>query len=588
MTAEPKSPAEAYADELDVVNDAQLEGRPDTAATIAANANDAPADEVAAMYARMPGKTRGGPLSADMRVRIARAARAAQAKRSLAVFFKQAWEILEPDTQLDFNWHHQLVCDVVQGMLVDWLRRKRDPKYKQRARNVVFNLPPGSGKSRLISVIATAWFWIHCPSWSVLCLSANPDVATRDASLCRDLVTSDWYVQTFGIRWTIRDDIDAKGKFKNTAGGERQSRGITSKVVGNRTDALLIDDPNDMYDVQSESSRREINSRFDESIYNRLKDLRIGLRFMIQQRGHEDDLTGHWTRTDPGTLLVALPLEFDPERRAVTPWGSDPRKAANDNIHAERYTDEVIEEAKRRLGTIGFEGQYNQRPGARGGNLVKRSHIRAFSLPFTCPANDGARFPWPTGCSELAPFVIREKPMAVGTHWTKRLDLDWWILSVDATFGSTSDSASNVGLLVWAGKGANRFLFEDRSAPMTFPATCEAILAVLKEYPTIRRVLVEKRAAGGPIIQTLTSRITGLIPFEPKGSKEARFHATSPQFESGNVYLLVGGQWVKPYVEEVTMFPKSPKNDRVDATSQLLLYAEQNLGAVASWEALSS
>lgn len=581
------SSADTYAEEASIAGDAALEGRIDEAAQISASIGPSENENVASDIEVARAKARG--MSVDMRRQIATAARAAQARRSFAHFFRQAWKILEPDTELEWNWHHQLVCDVVQGVLVDWLRKKRDRSYKQRARNVVFNLPPGSAKSRLISVAAVAWMWLHYPMWSVACLSANPDVAVRDASLCRDLITSDWYRFTFGITWVIRDDVDAKGRFKNTRGGERLSRGLTSKVVGNRTHAILIDDPNDMHEVMSEASRREVNHRFDTSIYNRLNDVRIDVRILIQQRGHEDDLTGHWTRKDPTVLLVALPVEFDPERRAITPWGCDPRKAANDNIHEQRYTTEVIAEARLTLGSYGFEGQYNQRAGSFEGGMFKRTGVRFFKLASNTPLTLDAVYPRPHGTESNPPAVVLpEKRVAAGAHWTERIDVDWWMLTVDATFGSTSESASNVGLGIFAGKGPKRFLFEDRSKPMTVPQTIEAIKQALKDYPLIRRVLIEKKAGGGPILQLMENEVDGLIPFEPKGDKQQRAFAMTPSYEAGNLYVLEGMPWVTPYVVELSLFPRAPKNDRVDMTSQLFQYAAVNLNIAAQWDALSA
>jgi hypothetical protein len=43
--------------------------------------------------------------------------------------------------------------------------------------DVLFNVPPGSAKSRIISVCTTPWMWLHWPGWRAIYLSANPRVA---------------------------------------------------------------------------------------------------------------------------------------------------------------------------------------------------------------------------------------------------------------------------------------------------------------------------------------------------------------------------------------------------------------------------
>lgn len=582
---------ERQADLADVVGDAEAEGRLEFAQQIRVQAEreaDASATvrimQRAGMFrasASMPAAKRMTP---EMRRRIAKAARAERARRSLAHFFQLGWHVLEPEVPLEFNWHHRLVCDVLQAMFVDWIRKQRDPAFRQRVRNVIFNLPPGTSKSRLISVFAPAWMWLHRPSFSFLCLSSNPDVAVRDAMFARDLVTSEWYRASFGVTWEIRDDVDAKGKYRNTMGGERTSRGFTSKIVGNRADGILIDDPNDMHDVFSEASRRETNSKFDNAIYNRVNDQRSSLRMMIQQRGHMLDLTGHWRAiAKPGDLLhVPLPIEFDPENRCITPFGSDPRTVLGESLHPVRFTPEFIASERLRLGTFGFEAQYNQRPQILEGGMFKRRYWNFFRPP----GHEPIVLPRPAGCHSRPPRILEHRIMPESAHWSERIVLDWMLLSVDATFGSTNADASNVGLLCIGGRGADRFIFDDRTDARDFTATCDAIEALCRDYPASKRVLIERRANGQAVIDVLGKRIAGLIPVEPMG-KMVGANAVLPAVEAGNWYLLEGASWLRPFVDEFALFNKGPKDDRVDALSQAAAYAERMLGALAKWQALA-
>ncbi len=67
------------------------------------------------------------------------------ARQSLFEFVCQSWHVLEPATRFEPNWHHKLICDVLQGMFEDW-QKAEDPTYNQRVRNAIFSLPPGSLK----------------------------------------------------------------------------------------------------------------------------------------------------------------------------------------------------------------------------------------------------------------------------------------------------------------------------------------------------------------------------------------------------------------------------------------------------------
>lgn len=528
-------------------------------------------------------------LDAETRSAIATAARAEQMRRSFAAFVRGGWHVLDPETPLEWNWHHDVVCEQIQGVLMDWLRWKKDRSFRQRVKNMLVNMPPGTTKSRIISVFAMAWMWLHAPSWSVLCLSANPDVAMRDAMFARDLVTSDWYRETFGITWTIREDQDQKGKYRNTVGGERTSKGITSKITGNRADAIFIDDPNDMDEVYSEAERKKVNGKFDNAIYNRVNDQRSAVRVVMQQRGHVDDLSGHWLRKVRNVTIVDLPMEaqndnLSAQMRKGTPYGVvERRTTVGEALQPSRFTPEFLAEERERLGTFGYEAQYNQRPAQLDAGMIKRRWWRFF-VP---PGFDAIVQSRPEGCNDNVPSRLSERVHgARDDHWTKRLELDWWSMTVDASFGSTSDTASAVAIQVVAGRGADRFVFVDSTKVRTFFETLAEIARLLQEYPAINRVLVEKRANGAPVIEVFQRDIPGFIGIEPMGKMPGAV-AMSPAIESGNVYLLEGAPWLQEFVDELSMFPKGKRDDRVDALAQLMAYHAQDMSELARWKALA-
>ena len=534
-------------------------------------------------------------LPAEQRALLATGARAELARRWLYHFFRYSWPLLEPDTPLELNWHHKLLCDHVQGQLDDWKRNKRNPAYRIRAQNGAYNFAPGTTKSRIISVAAPSWMWTSHPSWSVMCVSANPIVATRDAMFTRDIVTSDWFIASFGVTWTIRDDADARGNYRNTAGGSRVSLGITSRVIGVRFDALIIDDANDMFEVFSEAKRREVNGKIDHALWNRVNDQRACIRIEMQQRGHVDDATGHLIAkigTNPrtgGIMHVPVPIEFDPTLKVETPYGyKDPRTVPGESLHPARFTAEFLAAERLRLGTFGFEAQYNQRPAPLEGNALRREHFRFFKLA----SANGARPSRPPGCvdHDTAPAqLLRNKPSGVAesAHWTLKLDLDWICVSVDASFGSTSQSASQVAIIVVGGKGALRYVLDDRTRVMDTNDMLDEIARVVADYPAARRVLVERKANGQAILDLFRRRFPGFIAIDPQGGKIARANAMVPTHEAGNIMLLDGAPWVAAHVEELSMFPNGPYDDRVDAMSQLISYAEQKLTVAAAWTALS-
>jgi predicted phage terminase large subunit-like protein len=387
----------------------------------------------------------------------------------------------------------------------------------------------------------------------------------------------------------IRDDVDAKQKFANNVGGVRTSRGLTSKIIGNRADCILIDDPNDAYEVFSEASRREVKGKWDSAIYNRVNDPRVSCRIGVQQIVHDDDWSHHWLhKAKKATGLervvhVSLPMEFDPERaiRKTVLGPVDWRTRAGEILDPVRFTPELLASERERLGQFSYESQYNQNARPLGGGMFERRMWRFFRMPGQLTSG---RAP---GCEMRTPAIELE------TRRDGKLMLDFLHMTVDASFGSTNDSASQVGLLLVGGREANRFVFDDRTKRMSFNDTCSSIDRMLRDYaaderfPPITKILVEKKANGAAIIESLGARFPGFIAIEPEGGKIARAHAMEPSVAAGNVYLLESADWMRDFVDELALFPNGRFDDRVDAMSQLMIYNAVNLSMVNRWAAMS-
>lgn len=518
----------------------------------------------------------------EARAELARLDRDA-AYQSLAEFVRQAWHVLEP-VELEWSWHHDALCANVQGMLEEWLRvrAERDEMrrtrklraWRQRWQKLVINICPGTLKSRIVMVFAVAWMWLHCPQWSVLCVSANPENVRRDAESCRDLITSMWYRLTFAPTWELRDDIDSKGKFQLSSGGFRMSKGMSGKFTGFHVDAVLMDDPDDAHDVHSEAERKARKGKV-ESISSRFNDKRHMIWIVIQQRVHVDDCTGDLLARG-GWLHAQYPLHYDPERRVDTPFFIDPRGTTGQNMHDVRFTAEVITAARLELGSQGFDAQYECNPAPEGGNLIKLGWFRFFRVA-----------QWTLGLTKRPTGAWTGDPDVLELDEVGRLRLDWLTISVDATFGSTSDTASAVSCQVIGGLGVKRYVFLDDTKPRTFSDTVTVIANLITIWqPRVRcamRILVEKKANGAAVIEVLAREFQGLIPVEPDGGKEARASAMSPAVESGCVYLLEGAAWLDEYLtgqDSVPVFPHGKRDDRMDSLSQAMNYHRADLDAM--------
>jgi len=99
-----------------------------------------------------------------------------------------------------------------------------------------------------------------------------------------------------------------------------------------------------------------------------------------------------------------------------------------------------------------------------------------------------------------------------------------------------------------------------------------AVKAMTRKWPAANLKLVEDKANGPAVIQSLRHEIPGLVAVVPDGGKVARAQAVSPQVESGNVYLPhpAIAPWVEGFIEECTSFPNGKHDDQVDQMTQAL------------------
>ncbi len=183
--------------------------------------------------------------------------------QSFEAFVRHAWQHIEPDA-LIWEPHMTIVCKAMQAFGDGIIKR------------LLINIPPGTAKSLLVSVMFPAWMWTRKPQYRLLALSGGEDVAVRDSVRCRRLIQGDWYQRHFGDQFKFAGDQNAKTNWQNNKGGFRDSDSIGSTVTGRRGDAILIDDPHDAMRIRSDPDRQKVLDAFDEKLSTRLNSQDTG------------------------------------------------------------------------------------------------------------------------------------------------------------------------------------------------------------------------------------------------------------------------------------------------------------------------
>lgn len=456
---------------------------------------------------------------------------------TLAEFVRESWQTLEPGNDLLWNWHLDAICEHIEAALLDWSHWRSTGTHRQRFTNLLINVPPGSMKSRIVSVCAPAWFWLHQPGWRAAFLSANPRVAMRDSVFCRDLIESPWYQQRFRPHWHLRQDQNTKSTYWNSEGGIRSAFGFASRITGDRFDALFVDDPHDAQEVESDTKRQAVLDRWDAAIRNRVSSPKHSIRVGIMQRLADNDWSGHVLRQDDWAHLV-IPQEFEADRAMPpTPIGwVDPRTEDGDLMFPARFPPDVVAQEKLALGEYRYAGQHQQRPAPRSGNLVKREWIQFYDQP---PTEGELILSWDTAGSD-------------------RSDACPWVCTV------------------WAIADGKFYLLDVFRKRMNYPTGKKAAIDLLQRWQPAA-TLIEEKSTGQSLIQELRRDPVGgrfsIVPVRPTTDKVTRFKVQTAAFESGRVLLPQRGAWVEDYLGEILRFPASATADQVDSTSQFLQWA---------------
>ena len=459
---------------------------------------------------------------------------------SLKDFVREAWGILEPVSTLVWNWHLDLICE--------YLALIRDGNFKNVCgdlEGIIFNVPPRTMKSLLISVFFPVWVWTTDPSRRFMFVSYSEKLSTQHSIFRRSIIESPWYKKEWGSVFSMSRDQNVKSHYENSKRGTMFSTGMQATATGMGGDILIFDDPLNPEQAISQVEREAVNLRFDTTFRSRINNPATGVKIIIMQRLHELDLTGHVLgRESARWKHLSLPAIAPEDKTWKFPSGKTNTLKAGELLWPVRLPQSFLDSQRVGMGSWAFNGQYQQTPAPLDGGIIKRQWVRFYrQLP------------------EKFEFVVQ---------------------SWDCTFSGGSDNDFVAGQ-VWARSGGKYFMLPYRTYDrLDFGPTMAAIKACHAKFPQAHAVLIEDKANGPAIISELQKEIAGVVAVNPEGGKLARAQATAPLWESGSIELpdpqVFGCTWIEDYLHNICTFPKAAHDDDVDATSQALIYMRNRLG----------
>lgn len=456
------------------------------------------------------------------------AVEAEMARRSLRAFLEFfAWPVLQPATPFRGNWHIDAICDHLEAL-------KRGD-----VRKLLVNMPFRMLKSTIISQTFPVWDWIDNPSREFLTASYASDVATRDAVESRRIIESPKFQAAFGRLFKMASDQNVKTRYENDKHGKRIITATGAAGTGFGGDIRITDDPISALEADSIAAIKTSVEWWKGTMSTRANDPGDKREVIVHQRMNAEDLTGYILANLSGWDHLVLPFRYDPKLRKTTSLGfNDPRVTPGELIHPARVDEEAAKDLESTLGSYHKEAQLQQNPAPRGGIIFDRSWWK---------------------------------------FWDELPELDEIVVSVDCTFKDAA-SSDNVAIQAWGSKGANSYLMPGRiKEKLGFNATVQALQLMCASigvaYPgKLVAVLIEDKANGSAVIETLQGKIPGVLAIEPEGGKAARAYAMQPSCEAGNVWLPAPAvdPTVGNFVETSSKFSGLPggDDDEQDAMTQ--------------------
>ena len=450
-----------------------------------------------------------------------------RARTSLADFTR----VTKPDYL--FGWFNRELCLILDQFLEDCINKK-SPR-------LLIKAPPRHGKSELVSRRFIAYALGRYPWLQIMNASYSSDLASAMNRDVQSIMDSPVYNEIFpdtminGEMAKILGNKSVKN-LKKTADfcetnehGYVFSGGVGGAFTGFGSHCFIVDDAiKNRVEADSETIRNKIWNWYTSTAYSRLSE--GGGMIIMMTPWHSDDLTGRildkMKRGEGDNFTV---FEFP----AIATHDETYRKEG-EPLHPERYSLEKLEQIKKTVGMRDWAALYQQNPIPDGGGMFKQEWLQYYD----------------------------ELP----DHFDKI------VMSFDMTFKDTKTSDYVCGQ-VWIQEKGGFYLVDQIRGRFDFVTTLRKFVEFTRKHDYCVRKLIEDKANGTAVINTLKSRMSGIIPIVPHESKEARASAVTTLWEAHNVFLPNPDkyQWVsREFIPELLVFPGGKHDDQVDCMTQAL------------------
>ncbi len=463
--------------------------------------------------------------------------------RSLHHFLTYFWKIVSAHTFLD-NWHLQYLSRELEEIA------ERVAKRQPRKHDLIINIPPGSTKTLLVSILFPVWCWTKWPWMRFITASYSGALSLESAETSRELIRSPEF-QLIYPDIDIKPDKDTKSNYKvvrkvfdsrpgyaprMVSGGYRFSTSVGGTLMGFHADMLIVDDPLNPQQAASETELMIANRWMEQTLPTRKTDKDITPTILIMQRLNQDDPTGHLLAKEKENIRhICIPGEIRNYREQLNPPELSKYYDRTGLFDPIRLPWKVLRDLEADLGQYGYAGQIGQNPTPPGGGLFKVDHFQMMSP---------AEMPTPSH------FVSTVR------YWDK---------------AGTADAGAYTAGVKIARLDNNRWVILDVKRGRWGTEQREAIIRQTAEADGAQTIVWVEQEPGSGGKESSEGTIRNLAGFavyaeRPTGDKAFRADPYSVQVNNGNMSILVA-DWNRAFIEEHRFFPFGKFKDQVDAAA---------------------
>jgi len=473
------------------------------------------------------------------------AVKAEQCRRSFYYFLHEFWDTVCTDDPI-WNWHMEVICEELEKVL------ERVIKHQTKAYDLVINIPPGTTKSIICSVLFAPWAWSKAPWLRFINVSYAADLSLEFGQRARDCVKSAKYKAYFP-EIQIRRTEDTKSSFRleevsfasdgtivqrKLAGG-RLSTSVGGTGTGFHAHIIMVDDALNPQQAVSDKDVKTANDFISQTLSTRKVDKAVTPTIHIAQRLRKDD--------PPGTLLkkaekeglsirhICLPGDIKGDCAEVKPKCFK-KKYIDGLLDPIRLSRAVLKNLKIELGQYGFLAQIQQSPRKATAGMFQIDRI------------------------ETVPPIPRNQIIHSVRYWDKAATQD----------GGAYTCGCRMAEVEIEGKHKIAILHMERGQWATHMRERRIKTIAEMDGPDTYVYLEQEPGSGGKdsvmlSLEMLESSAPAYAD-RPIGDKIYRADPFSVRVNNGDV-VMVEGAWNQDCFDELSDFPESKYKDQVDSMS---------------------